>query len=249
MSLRFDENRFINPASANQRAAVAVSACLAGERVRYDGADKLLPALDRVEHELNLIAVCPEVGAGMTVPRPPVHLVEQNGFVRALGRDDRTLDVTDLLQTFAHQSLTHLVAQHALCGYLWKSRSPSCGFNSTPLFDIQRHEVGQRSGIQATHFRQVLPWLSYAEETDLHDEVAIDSFVLRCRLVSDIVHGGASLTRVYQHYRFLIERFADEVQRQLRTYSEDGSAEEFMTALQYQCGRIERVELLRLFSA
>jgi uncharacterized protein YbbK (DUF523 family) len=249
MSRRFNENRFINPASANQRAAVAVSACLAGERVRYDGADKLLPALDRVTLELNLIAMCPEVGAGMTVPRPPVHLVEQNGFVRALGRDDRTLDVTGLLQTFAQQSLNQVVAQHALCGYLWKSRSPSCGFHSTPVFDMAGSRIGQRSGIQAAHFQQALPWLCYAEETDLHDEVAIDSFVLRCRLVSDVMHGGASLAQVYQHYRFLIERFAEEAQRQLAAHSEKGSRENFMTALQHQCGHIEREELLRLFSA
>lgn len=249
MSLRFDKNRFVNPASANRRAAVAVSACLAGERVRYDGADKLLPALNRVTHELDLIAVCPEVGAGMAVPRPPVHLVEHNGFVRALGRDDRALDVTDSLQTFAEQSLKQLIAHHALCGYLWKSRSPSCGFNSTPVFDMVGSQIAQRSGIQAARFQQTLPWLCYAEETDLYNDEAIDSFVLRCRLVSDIVYGGASLTRTYQHYRFLIERFADTVQTQLQAYSENGSVEEFMTALQYQCGHMERAELLGLFSA
>ena len=249
MSRRFDENRFIDPASANRRAVVAVSACLAGERVRYDGADKILPALGRLTRALNLIAVCPEVGAGMTVPRPPVHLVEQNGVVRARGRDDRTLDVTDPLQTFAEHSLKQFVAQNALCGYLWKSRSPSCGFNSSPVFDDAGSQIGQRSGIQAAHFQYALPWLCYAEETDLVDDIAIDSFVLRCRIVSDVMHGSVLLAQVYRHYRFLIERFADETQQQMEAHSGNGSRENFMTALQYQCGHIDREELLNLFSA
>jgi len=249
MSSLFTKARFADPRSATQRAAVAVSACLAGQRVRYDGDDKLLPAFEQLSRALELIPICPEVGAGLSVPRPPVQLVEHNATVRALGRENPKLDVTAPLQRFAEDSLDQLVSAHTLCGYLWKSRSPSCGLNSTPLFDGAGHQIGLRSGIQATQFQNALPWLCYAEETHLVEAVAIDCFVLRCRLVYDVMHCGQSLAALHHHYQFLIERLPENARAQLTQLCSDKSKGAYLTALLFQCGQIDREELLSLFGA
>ena len=48
---------------------ILVSACLIGARCRYDGASK--PAkIDREAHAL--LPVCPEMMAGLGMPRPPI---------------------------------------------------------------------------------------------------------------------------------------------------------------------------------
>lgn len=248
MTIRFADARFANTASATQRAIVAVSACLAGERVRYDGADKLLTAFDRLNSELVLIPICPEVGAGLTVPRPAVQLVQAGQNVYARGRDDHHLDVTTPLQTFAQHSLEQLSAQQTLCGYIWKSRSPSCGYDSTPLFDSGGTQIGLRSGIQAAHFQRALPWLSYCEETDLGDDVSIEYFVLRCRIVFDFLHAGTVLADLDRHYQFLTAGFPAGLRGRLRAYSERGLRTDYLTALQQQCDQIDKQDLLNVFS-
>lgn len=235
--------RFYHPHSASARPRVAVSACLSGERVRYDGASRYLPALAWLERHLHLVPICPEVGAGLSVPRPPVQLVARSAgsLPLAVGRDDPTLDVTDALARFGHDSLVELNAAGPLCGYLLKSRSPSCGLGSTPLFDADGVETGTTSGIQAAHFQTRLPWLSYCEETSLVDRESALAFELRCRLVFDWLHAGdATLPQLLQHYCLPFERLALEPALSDKTAC--------LAALQRSCAQLPPAGLLEIFS-
>lgn len=245
----FDPLRFYNSHSATMRAAVAVSACLTGEKVRYDGADKLLPAYTILKTELTLLPICPEVGAGLTVPRPPVQLMQTNAGIRALGRDNQSLDVTEALQQFAETSLQQLISTHALCGYLWKSRSPSCGLRSTPLFDASGNEVNRISGIQAAYFQRGLPWLSYCEDTVMESATSVMRFVLQCRLVFDLLYASAtsSLKMLHRHYSFLRGNFNWYTQDRLQALSDAEIKTDYLTALLNACSQIPEDELLSLF--
>jgi uncharacterized protein YbbK (DUF523 family) len=246
---QFNSNRFYYPQSAQSRATVAVSACLMGQRVRYDGNDRYLPVIEWLSTMLQLIPICPEVGAGLGVPRPPVQLVAANAAtIEARGRDDAALDVTPQLQTFAHASVTQFNAQQILCGYLWKSRSPSCGYGSTPLFDQAGVQISTASGIQAAHFQRMLPWLSYCEESNLIDRLAALTFVLRCRLVFDWMYAGAvELAAQHRHYHFLIDRFTHNEQILLARLAASDARADYLTALQQSCARLPPGQLLDLF--
>ena len=61
----------------HEKPPIGVSRCLLGDAVRYDGESK---ANDTVIEQLGdlfeLVPVCPEVEAGLTVPRPPVQLTD-----------------------------------------------------------------------------------------------------------------------------------------------------------------------------
>lgn len=196
---------FYNPASTCFRVAVAVSACLTGQPVRYDGRDQSHPLiLSQLDEALCLVSVCPEVGAGLGVPRPPVQLVatDSHSAPRALGRDDPTLNVSDDLRREALRNARRLIRDQRLCGYLWKSRSPSCGFNSTPVYDRGGRQIGNSSGIQAGLFQKYLPWLAFCEETALQTSRDASCFIWRCRLVFDVMYAGnAKLPELHRHYR------------------------------------------------
>ena len=57
---------------------LAVSSCLLGKKVRYNGDAAEFRPLNRIWSEhLELIGVCPEVGIGMGVPRPTIRLVKE----------------------------------------------------------------------------------------------------------------------------------------------------------------------------
>lgn len=251
---RFDARRFLSADSAQARPRVAISACLAGERVRYDGADKGFAGAARLAQSLELLPVCPEVGAGLGVPRPPVQLVRGEHGIQARGRDDATLDVTPALREFAARSSAELREQHTLCGYIWKSRSPSCGRGSTPLFDAAGTVVASVSGIQADRIQREMPWLVCAEDEELLTEPALAAFVLRCRIAFDVRRAGAGrLAAIARHYRFLQNEFSArdtlrETKETLRRYCDEDDFENYLTALMQACGQWDAVKLLSLFA-
>ncbi|MET0380079.1 MAG: DUF523 domain-containing protein, partial [Spongiibacteraceae bacterium] len=177
----FDACHFFNADITGCPLTIAASSCLTGAAVRYDGASKDFGPLHAwPAAQIRTLPICPEVGAGLTVPRPPVQLVATNrrAAPRARGRDIKTLDVTTALEQFAHTSLQQLRAESTLCGYIWKSRSPSCGLGSTPLFNDTDTQIDVVSGIQAHHIVTALPWLAHIEETQLLAPTVAARFLL-----------------------------------------------------------------------
>lgn len=112
---------------------ILVSACLMGHAVRYDGRSKPLhhPALERWREEGRLVTLCPEMSAGMPVPRPPAEI--EGGAVGedvlaglARVRELTGGDVTDQFLRAAENALS--LAQESGCRYaLLIDGSPSCG--------------------------------------------------------------------------------------------------------------------------
>ena len=99
---------------------ILVSACLLGEKCRYDGqgnhSDTVVNALEDREY----LAVCPEVAGGLGIPRPPAELTGDR-VIRA----DRT-DVTHAFQAGVERCMD-LVDQFAVTSAILKARSPACG--------------------------------------------------------------------------------------------------------------------------
>lgn len=59
----------------NKKPILDVSACLPGQPVRFDGGHKKARHITQTLSEyFELMPVCPEVEAGLGVPRPTMHL-------------------------------------------------------------------------------------------------------------------------------------------------------------------------------
>lgn len=158
---------------------VAISACLTGEAVRYDGTDAAadLPAADLAaafEYE----PICPEVGIGLGVPRPPVRLVGEGGSLRAVGVDDPNLDVTGALSAFGRAQAARL---DSVYGYIFMTRSPSCGLASVK---VRSHVQGapyrtDGRGLYAASLLAARPGLPAEENERLFDPAVCGAFVNR----------------------------------------------------------------------
>ncbi len=72
---------------------ILVSACLAGARVRYDGADNYCDnsTFLKLFREGRIITICPEVASGCSVPRPPVEIVGTNSGVGVFNGTSRVM--------------------------------------------------------------------------------------------------------------------------------------------------------------
>jgi uncharacterized protein YbbK (DUF523 family) len=157
------------------RPVIGVSACLLGERVRYDGGDKLDRRLyELLSRDFELFPVCPEVAAGLGVPRPPVQLVGDPAHPRALGVEDRLLDVTERLEAAAHWAMPEL---GHLSGFVCKARSPSCGLNTTPLYDGTGALRATVSGLFARILQESYPQLPLEDEAGINDSRRYQAFL------------------------------------------------------------------------
>jgi len=118
---------------------ILVSACLLGERVRYDAGDVscLHPVLRGWAAEGRLVQVCPEVAGGLAVPRPPAQIRGPGGGAAVLAGSARvvTIDGDDVTSAFVAGAQVALEAarRHGARLAILKDRSPSCG--STQIHD------------------------------------------------------------------------------------------------------------------
>ncbi len=101
---------------------ILVSACLLGRNCKYNGGNNRNPqVLDFLQgHEI--IAVCPEVAAGMGIPRTPVEIVD--GVVR----DAQGNSYDPQLRQAVAKILEEIRPLEIDCAVL-QSRSPTCGVN------------------------------------------------------------------------------------------------------------------------
>jgi len=163
--------------TAQSRPVIALSSCLAGEKVRYDGAHKADNwLLKELGQHVDYRTFCPEVGIGLGIPRAPIRLVEKNGETRVLGVLDPALDLTERLQNYAFDILPGL---SDVSGYVLKSRSPSCGVFRVRRYNAEGHPEGTASGGFAEVICQQLPDLPIEEEGRLNDAVLRENFVNR----------------------------------------------------------------------
>ena len=111
---------------------ILISACLIGERVRYDGktVDPVQPDFLKWINMNKLIPFCPEVAGGMTVPRWPSEIIGGDGFSVLNGSagivDSHRRDVTNFFLKGAEEALK-LVKRHEIKIAVLKDGSPSCG--------------------------------------------------------------------------------------------------------------------------
>jgi uncharacterized protein YbbK (DUF523 family) len=153
---------------------VGVSRCLLGDAVRYDGRSKANSiVLDKLGKLFELVAVCPEVEAGLGVPRPPVALSGNIEEPKLTGRDDPSIDITDLMQHYCQSKVEEL---SQLSGFICKSRSPSCGLNSTPVFIDDACVTETSRGIFTRALCLRYPELPVIEDSDF-SEKSISSFL------------------------------------------------------------------------
>jgi uncharacterized protein YbbK (DUF523 family) len=160
---------------------IAISACLLGSRVRYDGGHKrdaaLLEALDPL---VEWVPVCPEVECGMGTPREPVRHVRTGSHdLRMIGLESGT-DQTARMQSFARSRIEEL-ARAGICGYVFKARSPSCGVTNVSVYDADGRvrETGRGLFVAAVQAR--LPGLPMEEEDRLADARLREAFLARAR--------------------------------------------------------------------
>lgn len=157
------------------RPCIGISQCLTDSIVRYDAKTQFNKNLiNELSRHFELVPICPEVECGLGVPRPPVELVETGKGIKVLGRDNKALDVSDSLMSY---SANKILSLGHLSGYVFKTRSPSCGVSSTPVYNLNGDLDYYTKGIFTAALIKQYPGLPVIEDIEFRDNEQFESFV------------------------------------------------------------------------
>ncbi|MFQ5699820.1 MAG: DUF523 domain-containing protein [Myxococcota bacterium] len=165
--------------SRGAQVRLGISSCLLGWRVRWDGDHRLDAALlELFRDQVEWIPVCPELEAGLGVPRAPIRLERRDDGVHAVECDSGR-DWTAALLDASLRRVRELEALD-LAGYILKSGSPSCGLRDVPVGREGGIE-GETSGLglYADTLVRRLPGLPLIEAGELRERECFARFVSR----------------------------------------------------------------------
>ncbi len=167
--------------TAGSPIPVGVSACLLGREVRYDGAharDRYVT--DVLAEHFRLVPVCPEVEVGMGTPRETVRL-QGDAEAPTMVAPGSGADWTARMNTWSARRARELETE-ALCGFIFKKNSPSCGAFRVKLYPVPGDKGLPRRdtrGLFVTAFAARHPLVPIEEEGRLNDPVLRENFIER----------------------------------------------------------------------
>uniref|UniRef100_UPI002FD403D5 YbgA family protein n=1 Tax=Aliidiomarina halalkaliphila TaxID=2593535 RepID=UPI002FD403D5 len=162
---------------------MGISACLLGQKVRYDGGHKASSFCQQdLGKHVEYLPLCPEVGIGMSVPRPTIRLVGDSDAPQAVVQKTGE-NVTEQLAAFARVRESQLVK---LSGYILCAKSPSCGMERVRVYDEESNANRKEGmGIFAAELRRMFPAMPMEEDGRLNDPLLRENFVLRLYVYHD----------------------------------------------------------------
>lgn len=161
----------------NQKIPIAISACLLGQEVRFDGGHKNDSYINGTLSEyFDFIPMCPEVGIGLSIPRPPIRLVQKDSGLRLIGVKDASQDFTGAMQAYGERMAIEL---RDVSGFILKKGSPSCGMERVKVYAPDGRSIDKASGMFAATLKEKHPLIPMEEEGRLGDPGLRENFITR----------------------------------------------------------------------
>jgi len=158
---------------------IGVSSCLIGEKVRWNGDHKQNHFVREIlANYFEYISVCPEMEVGMGVPRETVALYGNLEKSRMISKKTQT-DWTKPMEYYIKDRISSLEHEN-LCGYIFKSKSPSCGLGRVPVYaEFGSHRVRHGAGVFAKAFTNKFPLVPTEDEGRLNDPMIRENFIVK----------------------------------------------------------------------
>lgn len=223
--MRFGKLRLTKP-------KIAVSSCLLGHQVRFDGGHKNNRYLaDVLSQWFDFVPLCPEVAIGLGTPRPTIRLVATaDGRVDAVSNADASLIYTDALADYGKKTAPNL---SLVAGYILKKDSPSCGMTRVKVYKGENLPPDRNGvGIYAKEIIKAYPNLPIEEEGRLMDTRLRENFLERVflyvRWQAFVAEGLTSrgLVAFHTQHKFAIASHDETIYRELgRMVADAGKAD------------------------
>jgi uncharacterized protein YbgA (DUF1722 family)/uncharacterized protein YbbK (DUF523 family) len=156
---------------------IGISACLVGEKVRYDGGSKKSNfCVAELGQYVSYKPFCPEVAVGLPVPRPTIRQIKKQDLIH-VARPDGSGDVTEALKAYG-QKVAKLA--QSFSGYVFCAKSPTCGMERVKVYNANGDALtADGIGVFADEIMKANPLLPCEENGRLNDASIRENFVAR----------------------------------------------------------------------
>lgn len=199
---------------------LGISACLLGEKVRFDGGHKLDKFLtETLGRYVEYVPVCPEVEIGLPTPRETLRLTGTSDEPRLVFPKSGE-DITERMIGWAKTRLVALEKEE-LSGFIFKSKSPSSGMERVKLYDHNGVPNKAGVGLFAREFMQHFPLLPVEEDGRLHDPKLRENFIETLftlkRWRQSLAQGKTAghLVDYHSRHKLLIMAHSNEIYKQM----------------------------------
>jgi uncharacterized protein YbgA (DUF1722 family)/uncharacterized protein YbbK (DUF523 family) len=158
---------------------LGVSSCLLGTMCRYDGGhskDKFV--LNELGKYFDFEPFCPEKLVFAT-PREAIRQVKINDeiFIKTTNSNQ---DVTILLSEIS-KLLVSKIDENSLCGFVFKSKSPTCGMQRVKIYSDKKNAQSENTGmgVFSNELKKRFPYLPMEEEGRLTDPWLRENFLMQ----------------------------------------------------------------------
>ena len=228
---------------------IGVSACLLGQKVRYDGGhrhDRYIT--DTLGRFFRFLPVCPEVECGMTIPRESMRL-EGDPISPRLVTNKSRIDKTQQMLSYSDLRVRELESED-LCGFIFKKDSPSSGLYRVKVYAAGGMPSKSGSGIFAAAVARHFPLLPLEEDGRLNDPCLRENFIERVFAYArwkDLLRAGASmgeLVTFHTRHKLQIMAHSTVLYRELGTLVAHGGEGGRLELLQsYEAGFMKALAL------
>lgn len=158
---------------------LGISSCLLGTMCRYDGGhsrDRFI--VNELSNYFEFDSFCPERLVFPT-PRPAIRLVRGDGVVSIKTSNDNK-DVTNIV-TEISKELVEKIEDNQLCGFILKSKSPTCGMERVKIYPDKKNGQSENVGVGAfaKELKEKFPFLPMEEEGRLGDPWLRENFLMQ----------------------------------------------------------------------
>lgn len=215
---------------------IGVSSCLLGEMCRYDGAgskDKYI--MNVLGNYFDLVSYCPEADVFGT-PRESISLKEFDGDIKVYTNFTKE-DVTQKLEGSV-EKLTQKMSNDDLCGFILKSKSPSCGMERVKVYQ-GLNSINEKKGVGvfAKSIMEKYPNLPIEEEGRLLDPWLKENFLMQVFAYRDLAEflntkpQMKELVEFHTSYKYLIYSKSQELYKTLGQIVANQNQEELAVIL------------------
>ncbi|HFU74090.1 MAG TPA: DUF1722 domain-containing protein [Helicobacteraceae bacterium] len=197
---------------------IAVSGCLLGERIRFDAGHKRDDFIvDTLGIYAQYVSFCPEHLA-FGSPRPSIRMIKDAEDLSIVSNKTGE-DLSDALLKTSQDELQR-IKQENIRGIIFKSKSPTCGMNSSKVYLPNGFAEGKDDGVFASLCKQEFAYLPMEEEGRLNDAWLRENFVMQLFAYDafEVFKSDASmkgLVDFHQSYKFLLQSKDEKIYREL----------------------------------
>lgn len=197
---------------------LAISSCLLGNDVRYDGTnqrDKFI--VNTLSEYAQFVHFCPEHVA-LGTPRETIRITNDENKIKLKTVFSKE-DVTSKIFESSHNELIKLKEEN-ICGIILKAKSPSCGLGSTKYYKNGMPE-GKKDGVFAALCKEHYKYFPIEEDARLNDPWLRENFIMQIFAYNDILKLAQNIVKLnelvefHTSYKYLLHSKNEVIYRDL----------------------------------